>query len=136
MNDKKTRIITLTDSAPVNIVEDEWPTIASAEWEDANSQYSFQASRTWDASIRVRRHEDGRTLVYGRYCDDSQHPGEADALYRQGALHDADADVIQAIRAIGGQLVNRLAGTEHEDATHNVQDLIAECIGDMPAVTL
>src|SRR5574342_527023 len=57
----KQRTITLTDRAPVKIDEDTWPLIADGK--DYSGQYDFQAfDGAW---IKVRRHEDGRTLVYG-----------------------------------------------------------------------
>lgn len=66
----KTRIITLTGRAPVKIVEDDWPVIASAK----DDSYSGDPSR-WQQAIRqsqcdeyklsVRQHADGRVIVYG-----------------------------------------------------------------------
>jgi len=60
----KYRTITLSDRAPVKIVEADWPEIASGKsW---GSQRESQANRRW--SLRVRQHKsDGRTIVYGTY---------------------------------------------------------------------
>lgn len=71
----KTRTITLTDRAPVRIVEAEWPEIASAR-EDS-----------W--SLRVRQHDDGRILVYGVNGD-----------VRGGELLPHDAGLVNAITRV------------------------------------
>ena len=57
----KERTITLTDRAPIRIVEDDWPVIASAKWWEG--EYESQSERT--ALLRVRRSGDGRHIVYG-----------------------------------------------------------------------
>lgn len=53
----KTRTITLTDRAPVSIVESDWPIIA--EIVDRPEQLGARAT------IKVREHKDGRRIVYG-----------------------------------------------------------------------
>ena len=54
--DRKTRTITLTGRAPVRIIEEDWPVIADA------SIYRFLGQ---SRDVRIRRHADGRTIVYG-----------------------------------------------------------------------
>lgn len=61
----RTRTIFLTGRAPVAIKDSEWPIIASARWHDGGPGLEFQANRR--AWIYVRRHEDGRTIVYGGF---------------------------------------------------------------------
>jgi len=95
----------------VKIREDQWPQIAGAKrWDNT---YEQQANRTW--TIRVRQHEDGRTLVYAAY--DSQYQGEHGK--RAGELLDAGADIPAAIRRVGES-----AGCE---------ECIDDCIADLPA---
>lgn len=107
----KTRTITLTDRAPAKIREDQWPLIASAKrWDNTHES---QANRTW--SLRVRQHEDGRTLVYAAY--DSQYRGEHGK--RAGELLDAGADLPASIRRVG------------ENA--RCEECIDDCIADLPA---
>ena len=59
----KTNTITvaLSDARPVKINTEEWPLIARADEHDG--QVECQANTV--AKIKVRRHADGRTLVYG-----------------------------------------------------------------------
>lgn len=110
----KTRTITLTNRPPVRIREDQWPQIAQAKrWDN---QYESQAIRTW--ALRVRQHEDGRTIVYGAY--DSRYAGEHGR--RAGELLDAGADIAASIRRVG----------EHAGC----DDCIDDCIADLPAVEL
>lgn len=53
--------ITLSDRPPVRINAQDWPSIGEAGW--FNGKVESQANEV--ASIRVRQHADGRTLVYG-----------------------------------------------------------------------
>lgn len=109
----KTRIITLTARPPVKIKESEWPVIASSDWCD-NPQIPSQANRK--AWLKVRRHDDGRTLVYGGA--ESAWQGERNA--RGGLLLDKDADVAGAIYQVATDL-------------GYVEQLAAHAVGDLPA---
>lgn len=61
---RKTRTITLTDRPPVQIVEDEWPIISQARGNSAGPPENEKfATATW--TVKVRRHADGRHIVYG-----------------------------------------------------------------------
>lgn len=113
MTESKTRTITLSNRPPVKIREAEWPIVAKANWND-NPAIPVQANRK--ASVRVRQHADGRTIVYGVY--ESQWQGESDL--RSGLLLDKGADVAAAIY----EVVDDLGVT----AT-----IAAECVGDLPA---
>lgn len=109
----KTRVITLSNRPPVKIKEDEWPVIGKASWSD-NPSIPSQANR--DASVRVRRHADGRVIVYGTYS--SQWQGETGL--KSGLLLDKGADIAAAIYGV----VEDLGVT----AT-----MAAECVADLPA---
>lgn len=66
----KTRIITLTGRAPVKIVEADWPVIAQAKGDsftgDVGRYRQARANGEIDTySLMVRRHADGRHIVYG-----------------------------------------------------------------------
>ena len=109
--------IKLTNRRPITIVEDNWPLIARAK--DWDNTYEFQANRTW--RIRVRQHEDGRTVVYGVY--DTHYQGECNRVAGYLLETDDEAQITRAIRDVG----------EHigcEDC------MIDECIADLPAVKL
>ena len=107
--------ITLTDRAPVRIVKDDWPIIASSK--DWDNQYEAHANRTW--KLTVRQHHDGRAIVYG--ISTTQFQGEKD--HRGGELLDKDSDLAEAIRRVG------------EDLGFS-DNLIDHCIADLPAVEL
>lgn len=111
MTDEKLTI-TLTDRAPVTIVKDQWPVIASST--DYAGEVEAQASRTW--RMTVRQHADGRAVVYGVYTTRWQ--GESGR--RGGQLLASGADLIAAINAVAEDLGSpeRVART---------------CIADLPA---
>lgn len=53
--------IHLTGRQPVRIRPEEWPTIARAEWSSGDRPETSEER----AYVRVRRHADGRTIVFG-----------------------------------------------------------------------
>ena len=137
MAETKTRTITLTGRRPVTIDEAEWPAIAGSGWDDYDNQYEFQANRKADASIKVRKHADGRAIVYGAYRYVTQFQGEDDVRTAAGILLDAgcaDDIVIAAIR----DTVERLSSYESlpEDWQPDWRLLADECIADLPAERL
>lgn len=114
--ERKRRTITLTDRPPVTIIEDDWPTIASASEHDG--QIECQANRRW--GLHVRQHEDGRSIVYAVYS--TQYQGESG--YRGGEMLPTVNDSIpEAIRRVGER---------GEFSAH----IIDECIADLPAEQL
>lgn len=131
-----TRTITLTGRPPVKIDEDQWPVIASASAHDYDGQYDFQAnehSRWW---LVVRRHSDGRSIVYAKYAHTTAWRGRRDYDTRAGKLlpqGSSDQDVCDTIR----EVADEISTSEHqgEDAARWTE-LAAECIADMPAETL
>lgn len=115
--DRKRRTISLTGRAPVEIYEEDWPTIASADW--YNGQHECQANET--AFIKVREHKDGRRLVYGKR---DSGPGGMSIGYRgarAGELLPCFAEASETPAAI-----LRVA----EDI---MPELGQECIQDLPA---
>lgn len=121
----KTRTITMTDRRPVKIREDEWPVEAEASFSDHDNQYRFQANRTWDGWLKVRKHADGRRLVYAGYDFHTQYQHERDARVRAGVLLDASATTEDVVRAI-----HEVNAIRQEWCP---TDLAAECIADLPA---
>lgn len=109
-----TRIITLTGRAPIVIQQADWPEIAKASAHDAR-EFECDANRRW--AIRVRRHQDGRAIVYGTYTTRFQ--GEHDL--RAGAFLAAGDDVAEAIQTVADHL-------------HAPDRLAQECIEELPAV--
>jgi len=113
MSDRRT--ITLSDRAPVTIVETDWPVIAQASEHD--NQHEFQANRTWH--LYVRRHADGRVIVYGVYR--TKFEGEHDR--RGGHLLDPGENIASHISGVAKAL-----GFDERMAQ--------ECIADLPAEEL
>lgn len=122
----KTRTITLTDRPPVTIREDDWPIIAEADYDDDTTQ-DCRPNRNSFGHVKVRRHADGRAIVYARYDYETRWQGERGDTRKAGVLLAADAttdDVIRAIKAVHAQI-----GIESEDW----QQLAQKCIADLPA---
>lgn len=88
---QRTRIITLTGAKPAKIVDSQWPLIAQGSWGDVDSDDHPEG---W---LKVRRHSDGRMIVYGGY--DPVYLDER--ALRGGELLAASDDVIGAIRRVG-----------------------------------
>lgn len=108
-------VITLTGRPPVKIRKQDWPVVASArDWE---GEHEFQSFRKW--RLYVRRHADGRTIVYGVH--ETAWRGEHDR--RAGELLDASQDVCAAILRVGERV-----GCD--------QAVIDACIADLPAVEI
>lgn len=131
----KKRTITLTDRPPVKIKDEDWPELAAGSWEDFDNQYEFQANRTWDAWVKVRQHQDGRTIVYGGYDYDTAFQGESGARYRAGELLTAPVPVeartiVDAIHRVTQDLAERSAQGDH------FRDVANECIAALPAQEL
>lgn len=107
--------ITLTGRAPVTIIKEDWPVIASARrWDN---QYEFQANRTW--KLTVRQHEDGRAIVYGVH--DTQFQNER--CRRGGELLAPGDDIPASIMLVMKTL----------DFDPVLAD---ECIADLPAIEM
>lgn len=100
-DEKKTRTITLFDG-PVKIVEEDWPAIAYGEW--FPGEHLMQAfDRDW---LRVREHEDGRTIVYG-FSGDGPNGGRPGREERRGGVLLTEAsrqDLVEAIRRVASEL--------------------------------
>jgi hypothetical protein len=106
--------IKLTGRQPVEIDEAVWSVVARArDWE---GEHECQSSRKWH--IAVRRHRDGRHIVYATMS--SAYTGESDSY--AGEVVGVGADLIDAIRAVA------------RDA--DCERLTAALIGDLPAERL
>ena len=110
----KKRTITLSGRAPVTINGSDWPIIAEATANNSHNGIDRDATR--DAWMKVRRHADGRTIVYG--CRETRFQGEHDR--RAGVLVPSGANTEQVIQLVGGQLWG--------------DGLAQACLEDLPAV--
>lgn len=128
-----TRTITLTDSAPITITEEKWPVIARASEFEHDGQVRSQANVTSEWGLRVRQHEDGRSIVYATYAYSSNYQGARCYSAKRGIVVPKDGDVIAAIRAVG----NDIASAEHaEGDAERWPTIVADCIADLPAVAI
>ena len=110
----KKRTITLSGRAPVTINDADWPIIAEATANNSHNGIDRDATR--DAWMKVRRHADGRTIVYG--CRETRWQGEHD--HRAGVLVPSSENIEQVIQLVGGQLWG--------------DELAQACLEDLPAV--
>lgn len=124
----KTRIITLTGRAPVKIVEADWPVIAQAKGDsftgDISRYRQARANGEIDTySLMVRRHADGRSIVYGfldaALCSWRQ-PARGRS-WRGGFLITPPQGLVMEVAV---QLVADAMGTP---------DLGRECLANLPA---
>lgn len=121
--------ITLTDRKPIIIIKDNWPVVASSEDKEFDNEYEFQANRTSNWRLTVRQHSDGRTIVYGVYTYSSNYQNDKSVQIRGGEMLDVGADAIPVIRRVGNWMQERTPG----DDAGRWENLINECIGDLPA---
>lgn len=126
----KTRTITLTGRRPVRIREDEWPIVAEGSYEWWDNAHRSQANRSVEIWLRVRQHADGRAIVYGGYDYMTRWQGEEGRDVRAGVLLEPGDDLVRVIARVGDQLADRIAGERGAD---RLQDVIDECIADLPA---
>lgn len=119
--------IRLTDARPISILMAEWPIEGRASYSDWDGEHECQATRTSRVGLYVRRHRDGRRIVYGWVETTSQWRGERDIDHGAGerlAVAATDADVVAAIHRVASSLA---------EAGEDLRDLPAECIASLPA---
>lgn len=135
---KKTIKITMSDRAPLQIVAEDWPVVASADW--FSGQHECQANE--EAFVRVREHADGRRIVSSNI---DRGPGGMPVGYRGKAAgylveappRDANGAYIR-MTSDGVEQISR-----YQDATIrairraagviDMPELGDECIADLPA---
>lgn len=129
MTDQERLTINLTGRRPVSIVKADWPVIAEVEHEDFEGEYRMQANRITDFMIKVRRHVDGRAIVYGKHSFETRWASERGGTFRRGELLDRDDDICHAIKRVCEDL---------EEASGNPvwSRMVNDCINDMPAVEI
>lgn len=127
--------ITLTGRPPIKIKKEDWPVLASAEDHDKHgAQIGNEPNREDEWYVKVRRHEDGRSIVYAAYKYSSQWQNEGGVGVRGGELVAADDDVIEAIRRVCADMAERV------NAERRLGDIFLrlahECTADLPAVEI
>jgi hypothetical protein len=132
MADNDMLTITLTGRPPVRIAKADWPIIAEGRAFAHDGQVPKQANAKTTAWIRVRRHADGRAIVYGLWDHDTVW-GDGRSV-RAGRLLKADESMPEAIKAVGDEL----AACRGEDLLppQAIDDIVRDCIADLPAEQL
>jgi hypothetical protein len=125
----KRRTITLTNQAPIRIVEDEWPVIAQGVHGADLSSEPFGS----EIAIRVRRENKppGRFIIHASYRCRDEIDDERSQAVRVGRLldaHDAGVDLEAHILAVGQELRERI---DDEDARRNVIHALDGCFADL-----
>src|SRR5690606_22143474 len=90
-------------------------------------------TRTVEIRLRVRRHTDGRAIVYAGYIYESLWQGEEQLRVRVGDLIGPGDDLVRAIQRVGGELADRI---EDEPGAQRLRDVIDARIADLPAEEL
>lgn len=153
------RIVTLTSQRPVQIADDEWGEIARSEFEGPYGEQpnpgemSKPSTYSADAKLIVRRHADGRFLVYGTYsvhCVTTRVPGVFVARHGeivpdpetvQRSLPHCPADggwtsVVAAIKRACCDLAAAVPASRIGPDMAGVQGLSLKCISNLPCQDL
>jgi hypothetical protein len=111
----KVRTITLSERPPVRIHENDWPILTSARETENEGE---EIIHWW---LTVRRHVDGRTIVYARMeiSNDATKPRNVTG----GEVLPKGADIAFSLSRIGREC-------------HCPSDMIAHCVADLPAQDL
>lgn len=138
MTDKKKEFltITLTGRPPVKIRLEDWPILAEASEEDYDNQYEFQANRKAQWWLKVRKHSDGRAIVYGAHSYDTRWQGEKGRSFRAGELLESPDGLPAAIRRVAEDLESRFTEEDTEYGLGVFPRLAHECTADLPAVAI
>ncbi len=120
------RTIILTNAAPVRIIQEDWPVIAHGLHESFDGEYECPANVKLEINIRVRRHADGRTIIYGHYELTTQWVDGHDVCRRAGYLYTDALSPDQLIRAI------RKVG----DEISAVSAVVQECVSELPPLEI
>jgi hypothetical protein len=123
---KKTCTIILTDRPPVNIHEETWPLIASVAEKDGICR----------RFVGVRKHADGRAIIYATYSLDSNWPGAREHSAKRGVLL-PEGPTDEAICAAIHDVCKDISGAEcNGEDRRRWPRLAAFCVGNMPAEEL
>lgn len=141
----KHRTITLTNRAPIRIVEDEWPVIAQGRCADDNPD----APWGWKIEIHVRREmRFGRYLIHANFhhWDESEEYSERVRVGRLLTENEACLNLYKYILAVGEELRQRLGPRylyssdkrqEHEKVLYekmsrNIRHALDDCFANLP----
>jgi len=132
------RTITLTGRPPVRITESEWPILGrSYEAVDSCNGTPLPDYQRVRWTLTVRRHADGRAIVYGvasppengwptHGCVDWKggvYLGDGDPMTGAGRGEVSMTDILNAVQRVGTDLIGMGGAPER---------IVRECIADLP----
>jgi len=123
----KTRKITLTARAPIEITIADWPTLArtAIDWREDEHQKVFR--------LTVIQHADGRAIVYGLYQYRTTEPGNRPISVRGGESLANSKTLPDAIARVG----HWLADQPHSKGDYTIwQNMIYKTATKLPAVKI
>lgn len=123
--------IILTDRAPVRIVGADWPVIAEAGDGHPCGEQAQNGFVDW--AVKVRKHSDGRILVYAwceGACQCDLHADECGELLAPGA------DIPAAIRRVTAGFAATQSSRYGEEDRIDGARLARACIAELPAETI
>ena len=129
--EKKTRLITLTNRAPVKITEDKWPVIAQGSCGETDDT----GLCSWSIDVRVRENPYGICIVHAKYAYYNE-IDEASITCRVGhLLHGIPSvtELWQHINEVGDELRARIPGEGHRKYVTTALD---DCFAALPAQVL
>jgi hypothetical protein len=130
---EKRRTITLTNRAPIRIVEDDWPVIAQGTYDNDVPSGSPYVEGSID--IRVRQHRDGRIIIHAKYNYKDQVDEKNSQMVRVGRYLDDpdDQGLWDNIIAVGEELHVRIL---NEHMREFVVRAVDACFAQLPAVEM
>ena len=152
LDSRRYRIVTLTNQRPVQIADDEWEEIARAEFEGPYREQprwgemvepGKSATYSAEAKLMVRRHADGRFLVYGTYslnCVTPRTHGVFTVRHGEIVSNPDNVEpldfgwesVVKAISRVGSDLISAVPASRVTVDMSGVQNLHLKCISNLP----
>lgn len=141
--ERKQRIVTLTNRAPIRIIEEDWPILAEGRY--ADNLIGSEAPFGWDMSIRVRMQDMkqpdkygykhyGKYLIHAHFSSQAEDDPEdftGNQIVRVGRLltwEEAQEDLWRHIKEVGEELRERI---NCEKLRRYVTNTVDRCFADL-----
>ncbi len=132
VEEPKRRTITLTNRAPIQIIEDEWPVISHGMYGeyDENSPYS------WKIEVRVRHGSHNRVIVHASYVSDGPSDDDGQVVRVGRATSYGNPITSQGLWTmmleVGEELRSRIDYPKHQRYVTHALD---RCFADLKPLT-